>query len=119
MKKTLVFGASLNPHRYSNLAIYRLVNYGIETYAFGLVSGEVHGVKIQTNISEIEDLDTISLYMNPRRQENYYQDIIKLNPRRVIFNPGTENPELVQLALENDIDIKYDCALMLLEAGQL
>ena len=118
MKKTLVFGASINPHRYSNLALARLVEQGVETYAFGPVAAEVHGVKIQNKIPKIDDLDTITLYMNAKRQKEYYQEIIDLNPKRVIFNPGTENPELFSLLQENNIDAEEACTLTLLAIDQ-
>ena len=118
MKKTMVFGASTNPHRYSNLAIARLTELGIDTFAFGPVAGEVHGVKIQDKIPIIEDLDTITLYMNPKRQVSYYQDIISLNPKRVIFNPGTENPEFYQLLREHKIIAEEACTLTLLAIDQ-
>ena len=97
MKKTLVFGASLKPDRYSNLAVRRLNSQGIETEAFGLVSGEIDGVEIKTSPNSFEDIHTVSLYMKPKRQREFYQDIIDLKPKRVIFNPGTENPELYQI----------------------
>lgn len=118
MKKTLVFGASLKPNRYSNLAIARLMELGVETYAFGLVAGEVHGVKVQNKIPQPGDLDTITMYMNAMRQEPYYQAIIELNPNRVIFNPGTENPEFYAKLRENKIIAEEACTLTLLAIGQ-
>ena len=118
MKKTLVFGASTNPHRYSNLALLRLMEYGVETYAFGPVEGEVHDVKIQNKIPNIDHLDTITLYMSSKRQESYYQDIIDLKPRRVIFNPGTENPFFFRRLQENNIEAEEACTLTLLAIGQ-
>ena len=118
MKKTLVFGASINPHRYSNLALMRLKEHGVETHAFGPVSAEVHGVKIQNKIPLIEDLDTITIYMNASRQEAYYQDIIDLQPKRVIFNPGTENPVFYRKLNENNIEAEEACTLTLLAIDQ-
>ncbi|GMN11673.1 hypothetical protein MTsPCn9_28560 [Croceitalea sp. MTPC9] len=90
MKTTLVFGASLKPNRYSNIAIHRLLENNIKTEAFGLKSGQVGSVQIKTNLDNFENIDTITLYMNPTRQSEYYYQIIKLEPKRVIFNPGTE-----------------------------
>ena len=118
MKKTMVFGASINPHRYSNLVIARLKEQGVDTLAFGPIAGEVHGVKIQNKIPIVDDLDTITLYMNPKRQESYYQEIISLNPKRVIFNPGTENPEFYKLLQENNIIAEEACTLTLLAIDQ-
>ena len=118
MCKTLVFGASLKPHRYSNIAIQRLVANQIPTVAFGPRNGEVSGVQVTTNLDTIQEIDTISLYMNPERQKGYYNDIIALKPRRVIFNPGTENPEFYKLLEENGIEVDVACTLVLLGTGQ-
>ncbi|WP_282051172.1 CoA-binding protein [Maribacter aquivivus] len=118
MKKTLVFGASLKPNRYSNLAIHRLVDSGVETLAYGLREGEVSGVNISNNLDKISDIHTITLYINPKRQEEYYNSIISLAPKRVIFNPGTENPELYKLLENNGIEVDVACTLVLLSTGQ-
>ncbi len=118
MVKTLVFGASPNPSRYSNLAIHRLVEHGIETKAFGLRSEMVSGVEIKKSLDGFEDIDTITLYLNPKRQKEYYQSIIDLNPRRVIFNPGTENPEFQDLLEKAGIEVEVSCTLVLLATGQ-
>ncbi len=118
MKKTLVFGASLKPARYSNLAIIRLVQAGVETFAFGLREGEISGVKIRTKLDRFKDIHTISLYLNPKRQVAYYNDIISLAPKRVIFNPGTENPELYVLLENNGIEVAIACTLVLVGTGQ-
>ena len=88
MKKTLVFGASLNPNRYSHYAIQRLVANKHEVVAFGLREGEVEGVMIDTELKPYEDIDTVTLYMNAKRQKEYYNYIISLKPERIIFNPG-------------------------------
>ncbi len=117
-KKTLVLGASLNPARYSNLAINRLVKHGQPTVAIGLRKGKVNGVEIQTEKLPFEDIDTVTLYMNARRQEEYYDYIISLNPDRVIFNPGTENPELYDLLRQNGIDFENSCTLVMLSSNQ-
>ncbi len=117
-KKTLVLGASLKPNRYSNYAIQRLVANNIEVVAFGLRTGEVSGVKIDTELLIYKDLDTVTLYLNPKRQEDYYDYIVSLNPERVIFNPGTENPELYQFLRENNIDFEAACTLVLLSTNQ-
>tara|TARA_R110000782_G_scaffold134552_1_gene226906 strand:+ start:866 stop:1225 length:360 start_codon:yes stop_codon:yes gene_type:complete len=118
MKKTLVLGASLNPNRYSNLAIRRLVDSGVETLAYGLREGEVSGVNISNNFDKINDIHTITLYLNPKRQEEYFKEIISLAPRRVIFNPGTENPTFYKLLEKNGIEVNVACTLVLLSTGQ-
>ncbi|MEM9363134.1 MAG: CoA-binding protein [Bacteroidota bacterium] len=118
MVKTLVFGASLNPNRYSNIAIHRLVENRIETEAFGLRLGAVSGVEIKNILEDFKNIDTISLYLNPKRQQEYYQSIINMKPRRVIFNPGTENLEFQTMLKENDIEVEVACTLVLLATGQ-
>lgn len=118
MKKTLVFGASLKPNRYSNLAIRKLVAAGVETNAFGLKQGEVSGVHINTNLDDFKDIHTITLYLNPKRQKEYYNDIVNLSPKRVIFNPGTENPEFYKILNNHGIEVDVACTLVLLGTNQ-
>ncbi|CAM4289753.1 CoA-binding protein [Gillisia hiemivivida] len=117
-KKTLVLGASLNTSRYSNLAINRLVAYKHPVVAVGLRKGEVAGVPIVTEKESFEEVDTVTLYLNAKRQEEYYDYIISLHPERVIFNPGTENPELYRLLRENNIDFENACTLIMLGTNQ-
>ncbi|HLT34539.1 MAG TPA: CoA-binding protein [Aquaticitalea sp.] len=117
-KKTLVFGASTNPGRYSFLAINRLVNRGHEVVAFGLKKGEVAGVQIDTGLLQYDSINTVTLYMNPQRQKEFYEYLISLQPKRIIFNPGTENPELYKLLRENNIDFEIACTLVLLSINQ-
>ncbi|WP_347924748.1 CoA-binding protein [Pontimicrobium sp. SW4] len=118
MKKTLVFGASLNPNRYSHYAIQRLVTHNHEVVAFGLREGEVKGVMIDTELKPYEDIDTVTLYMNAKRQKEYYNYIMSLKPERIIFNPGTENPEFFKLLEENNINFEMSCTLVLLSTNQ-
>ncbi|WP_271393537.1 CoA-binding protein [Aequorivita sinensis] len=118
MKKTLVLGASLKPNRYSNLAINRLVNHNHIVEAVGLKEGEVAGVNIVTEKKDFKNIDTVTLYLNPKRQEEYYNYIISLKPQRVIFNPGTENPEFYTLLKENNIEAEVACTLVLLGTNQ-
>lgn len=118
MKKTLVFGASLNPNRYSHYAIQRLVANNHEVVAFGLRKGDVEGVNIDTELVPYKNLDTVTLYMNAKRQKEYYDYLISLKPNRIIFNPGTENPEFFKLLEENDINYEIACTLVLLSTNQ-
>jgi len=118
MKKTLVIGASLNPARYSNLAIIRLAQNGHPVKAVGLRDGEVNGVSITKEKKVFKDVDTITLYLNSKRQKEYYEYIISLNPNRVIFNPGTENPEFYKILKSNNIDFEVACTLVLLSTNQ-
>lgn len=117
-KKTLVFGASTNPSRYSFMAINRLVGSGHEVVAFGLRKGEVAGIDIDMKLQNYDDIDTVTLYMNPQRQKEFYNYILDLGPERVIFNPGTENPEFYKLLQENNIQFENACTLVLLSINQ-
>ncbi|MFT4850623.1 MAG: putative CoA-binding protein [Sediminicola sp.] len=118
MKKTLVLGASLNPSRYSNMAIKRLVNNKYEVVAIGLREGNVAKIEITKEKKLFEGIHSITLYLNPQRQKDYYNYIVSLNPSRVIFNPGTENPELYQILKENNIESEVACTLVLLGTNQ-
>jgi len=116
--KTLVVGASLKEERYSNKAINMLREYGHEVVAHGLKEGMVLDVNILKDWKDYKNVDTVTLYLNPARQEEFYEDIIKLHPRRVIFNPGTENSEFVSLLSKNDIQSEEACTLVLLRTEQ-
>lgn len=117
-KKTLVLGASMNPGRYSNIAIKRLVQNNQPTLAVGLKKGEVAGVSITNDLEDFDEVNTITLYLNPQRQKQYYDYILSLQPERVIFNPGTENPELYDLLRKNNIEIEVACTLIMLATNQ-
>ncbi|WP_299125966.1 CoA-binding protein [uncultured Winogradskyella sp.] len=117
-KKTLVLGASLKTERYSNIAINKLRNYNHEVKAFGVIEGEVADVSIDKELLQYETIHTVTLYLNPKRQEAYYNYIIGLNPHRVIFNPGTENPDFYKLLNEKNIEYEVACTLVLLATGQ-
>lgn len=116
--KTLVLGASENPARYSNLALKRLRSANYPVVAIGRKSGQVGDVEILKQKDPVEGVDTITLYLNPANQKEYYDFILSLKPRRIIFNPGTENPELEQLAIENNIEPIEACTLVMLSTGQ-
>ncbi len=117
-KKTLVLGASTNPNRYSNIAIKRLRDRGIDTVALGLKQGKVLDVVIENDTHKFHDIDTVTLYLNPKRQEAYYDYIIGLQPKRVIFNPGTENFNFIKLLEKNNIEPEIACTLVLLSTNQ-
>ncbi len=118
MKKTLVIGASTNPQRYSNKAIYKLLANEIEVKAIGVKDGEVGGVTIEKELLNFEDIHTVTLYVNPKIQRNYYEYIVNLNPKRVIFNPGTENSAFAEILEENGIQFENACTLVLLSINQ-
>ncbi|MFA5297315.1 MAG: CoA-binding protein [Lutibacter sp.] len=117
-KRTLVLGASTNSNRYSYLAINRLLDNKHEVLAIGRKEGEVSGVKFSTEKVMFENIDTVTLYLNKKNQEDYYDYIIALNPKRVIFNPGTENPELEDLLTKHNIVFEEACTLVLLSIGE-
>lgn len=118
MKKTLIIGASTNNERYSYKAAHKLVEKGHQIVNIGLKSGEVAGVKIEKPVTPYHDIDTITLYIGPDLQEQYYDYILETKPKRVIFNPGTENEELEQLLKKHGIEPVEACTLVLLSIGQ-
>lgn len=117
-KKTLVLGASSNPSRYSYLAINNLRNKGHDVIAIGRRLGKVGDVEIVTEEKPIENLDTVTLYLNALHQKEYYKYIFSLNPKRIIFNPGAENEELAALAKSKGVFTMEACTLVLLSTGQ-
>ena len=117
-KKTLILGASPNPARYSYLAAQRLKSKGHPVVLVGNRDGTVAEETIEKTPIEVEDLDTLTLYLSPPRQAAYYDYIIGLQPKRIIFNPGTENPELVALAQDAGIETEEACTLVLLSTDQ-
>jgi predicted CoA-binding protein len=114
---TLVLGASTNPSRYSYKAIRLLRSYKHKVVAVGLSGGEVDDVVIMKDFPK-EPFDTLTMYLSPAHQHEYYQRIIEAKPRRIIFNPGAENEELKQLAEQNGIATEDACTLVLLNTGQ-
>lgn len=116
-KKTVVFGASPNPSRYSNRAVSSLKRNGHEVVPVGFRKGEIAGIEIIKDNPTVEAVHTITLYLNPQRQVAYYDYILGLNPQRIIFNPGTENPELIKLAQDKGIEVEIACTLVMLSVG--
>jgi len=118
IKKTLVLGASNNPGKYSYLAIIKLRANGHDVRAVGLNKSEVGGVKIVNSKKMYKGIDTITLYLNKKNQTNFFEYIVALKPKRVIFNPGTENTELENILQRHDIFFEKSCTLTLLATGQ-
>jgi len=118
MKKTLVLGASPDPIRFSYKAIKSLLRYGHPVIAVGNKEGDVMGIQIEIGKPKIKNLDTVALYLNPQKQKEYYDYLVNLAPKRIIFNPGTENQELMQLSRENGIVGVEDCTLIMLNNGR-
>ena len=117
-KKTLVLGASPNPSRYSYLAIQKLTAYEHPVVALGIKKGSIGNSIIETEKKLFNDIDTVTLYLNPTHQKEYYSYILSLAPKRIVFNPGTENDELVALAKQQGIVTQEACTLVLLSTGQ-
>ncbi len=118
MTNTLVFGASTNPGRYSNMAVRRLVDQNIETTAFGIHGGTVSGIQIKDNLVDFQNIDTVTLYLNPTHQREYYRKIVHLRPRRVIFNPATDTPDFYEILKKEGIELALACTLVLLPTCQ-
>ena len=118
MKNTLIIGASPNPMRYAYKAAHMLKAKGHPFVNVGIKKGEVAGVAIEQPGTLHEDIDTITLYIGEEIQHNYYDYILQTKPKRVIFNPGTENEELESLLKKNDIEPVEACTLVLLSTGQ-
>jgi hypothetical protein len=120
MKRTVIVGASTNPGRYAYMAAESLTNYNHEIIPIGIKKGSVFGKQI-LDIREkpvIPDVDAITLYIGPRHQAEWYDYLIGLKPKRIIFNPGTENPEFEKKAEEAGILIQEACTLVMLRTGQ-
>lgn len=117
-KKTLVLGVSLKKDRYSYMAVQRLVNHYYEVEAFGLKTGVVAGITVDTSLKFYENIHTVTLYINPKIQQSYYDYVVSLNPKRVIFNPGTENPEFYTILKKHNIAYEVACTLVLLSTNQ-
>lgn len=117
-RKTLVIGASENPQRYSYKAINSLVRHGHPVVAIGLREGEVAGVPIHKGMPVFDAIHTVTLYVNPTNQIPYQAYILDLKPERVIFNPGTENPEFMQQLAQAGIEVDPACTLVLLASNQ-
>jgi len=117
----LVIGASVKKERYSNVAINMLKEFNHKIYALGLRNGVVNGVVIDTDrntvVPNTVEIDTVTLYLNATRQKEYYEYIIGLNPKRVIFNPGTENADFYELLENKNIEFEVACTLVLLRTG--
>jgi predicted CoA-binding protein len=116
--KTLVIGASTNKERYSYKAIHSLVDKCHQVVAIGAKKGMAFDIPIETEKLDFQAIDTVTLYLNPKAQEAYYDYVLSLKPRRVIFNPGTENPAFYKLLAAHDIQYEVACTLVLLATHQ-
>lgn len=118
MKKTVVLGATDNPQRFAYKAVHKLQQHGYEVVPVGIRKGEVGGKNIINDKDDvIHDVDTVTLYVGPKNQPDWYEYILSLNPKRIIFNPGTENPELEQRAAAQNIETLHHCTLVMLASN--
>jgi len=117
MKKTLILGATDNPDRYAYRAAQSLLRHGHAIALVGIKKGAVAGQPILNDKSPVPDVDTVTLYVGPRHQPEWYDYLMSLRPRRIVFNPGTENPELERLARAQGIQTLEACTLVMLSAG--
>jgi uncharacterized protein len=117
-KNTVVLGASPNPSRYSFLAVNRLLAHGHNVIPIGRRKGKINNADIITDKVLTENVDTVTLYLNAQNQKQYYDYILSLHPKRIIFNPGAENEELAMLATQNNIKPIEACTLVLLSTNQ-
>ncbi|MCZ8355853.1 MAG: CoA-binding protein [Cyclobacteriaceae bacterium] len=119
-KKTLVLGASTNPDRYAYMAAHLLKEHGHPVVPIGIKKGEVAGetILMLQDKPNVKDVDTVTLYVGPANQKEWYDYILSLKPKRILFNPGTENDELEQIAKSNNIETEQACTLVLLRTNQ-
>ncbi|MEN7550841.1 CoA-binding protein [Rapidithrix thailandica] len=117
MKRTLILGASPNINRYAYKAAHMLKEYGHEIVNVGIKKGELAGEKIHNHKAVFQGVDTVTLYIGAQHQPEWYTYILETKPKRLIFNPGTENPELASLADAHDIETLQACTLVMLSVG--
>lgn len=120
VKKTVIIGATTNPSRYAFLAAKMLASYNHEIVPVGIKEGAVSGKEILDIFQKpsVPGVDTVTLYIGPHRQPEYYDYILGLKPKRIIFNPGTENPEFESMAEAKGIETVEGCTLVMLRSGQ-
>ena len=117
MKKTVVIGASPNATRYSYKAVRKLDKYGHNVVPLGIRKGNIDNFEIITDKPALTDIDTVTMYVGPQNQKNWIEYIYSLNPKRIIFNPGTENSDFINDARKKGIDVLTTCTLILLDSG--
>ncbi len=117
-KKTLVLGASPNPIRFSYKAVKSLQRHDVPVVPVGIKNGEIGGIEIIRDRPQIDDVHTVAMYVGPVRQKDYYSWLLSLRPARIIFNPGTENDEFMEMAKKEGIEVLEDCTLIMLNAGR-
>jgi hypothetical protein len=117
-KSTLVIGASLKESRFSNICVKTLVSAHFPVTAFGLREGLIDMTQVQTGSPDLSDIHTVTLYLGPDNQKTWYDYILRLNPERVVFNPGTENREFETLLYSAGIEVVKDCTIMMVQGNR-
>lgn len=116
--KTLVLGASTNPTRFSYKAVKSLLRHNTEVVAVGRRAGEIEGIEIHNTPRPFNDIHTILIYLNTENQKAYYKYMLGLNPKRIIFNPGAENPEFAAMAEKSKIEVVNDCSVVMINTDK-
>lgn len=116
--RVLVYGASTNPARYAFIATELLLSKGHEVVLVGHKPGEIDGIEIQVGQPDLADIHTVTLYVGPKNQMDLLAYVMRLQPKRVIFNQGTENPELMKQLAAEGIEVEEACTLVMLHTGQ-
>ena len=116
-KTTVILGASTNPARYSYRAVKLLKKHDIPVIPVGIKKGEIAGEKIISELPQSGNIHTLTLYLNKKRQEKYYDQVAKMKPKRVIFNPGTENNEWTKKLADAGTEVVEHCTLIMLNEG--
>ena len=119
IKKTVIIGATPNVSRYAYKAAERLLGANIEFVPVGIKVGEVFGESILPIREKplVKNVHTVTMYIGPQNQPEWYDYILSLNPKRIVFNPGTENDELQELAQKQGIEVVEGCTLVMLGVG--
>lgn len=117
-KNTLVIGASLKDSRYSNICVKTLAAAHIPVQAIGLREGLIDQIRVQSGFPELSNIQTVSLYLGPENQVYWYDYVLKLNPKRVIFNPGTENQAFQDILADAGIEVIEGCTIVMVKSGE-
>jgi predicted CoA-binding protein len=118
MDKVLILGASANPTRFSHKAIKSLLRRNYNVVAIGLAHDTVDSVTIETDMLPFTGIDTILVYLSAENQVEYYNYMLSLNPRRIIMNPGANNPEFEEMAKKKGISVVNDCGLVMINTNK-